>query len=135
MPYTGLLMLQLSKTLPSTRHCHKASAFVCMTGQLTCRALGLPAEAVHTTGNEVSAITVMAHRGTSDIYAVARLKEVAEWEIALNSEGRSPRWLRQLRPYIPGMLLHSWWPSKPCALATQSLQCLLGLADHTHLKP
>ena len=62
-------------------------------------------EPMHTIGNEVSSVTVMAMGGTAAIYSVARLKEVAQWETDLNSNGRSSRWLRQLRPYLTGILL------------------------------
>ena len=64
-------------------------------------------EPMHTTGNETTALTVMARGGTAGIYSVARLREVAEWEIALNNNGRPSRWEQQLRPYLTGMLLAS----------------------------
>ena len=50
-------------------------------------------EPMHTIGNEVTSVTVMAVGGTAGIYSVARLKEVAQWEIDLNSGGRSSRFL------------------------------------------
>ncbi|DBA92833.1 TPA: hypothetical protein ACH3X1_003015 [Trebouxia sp. C0004] len=59
-------------------------------------------EPMHNTGNEVNDVTVMAMGGTAAIYSVARLKEVTEWETDHNSDGRSSRWLRHLRPYSTG---------------------------------
>ncbi len=60
-------------------------------------------EPMHNTGNEITAVTVMARGGTAAIYSVARLREVAEWEIALNNSSRPSRWEQKLRPYLTGI--------------------------------
>ena len=60
---------------------------------------------MHNTGNEVSAVTVKAMGETSAMYTAARYKELAQWETDLNSAGRPSRFMRQLRPYVTGMLL------------------------------
>ncbi|DBB04049.1 TPA: hypothetical protein ACH3X1_013104 [Trebouxia sp. C0004] len=52
---------------------------------------------MHTIGNEVTAVTVMAQGGTAGIHSVARLPEVAKWEVSLNK-----RWEELLSPYLHG---------------------------------
>lgn len=52
---------------------------------------------MHTIGNEVAAITVMAQGGTAAMYSDAWLPEVAKWEISLNK-----RWQELLSPYLHG---------------------------------
>ncbi|DBA77429.1 TPA: hypothetical protein ACH3X1_009261 [Trebouxia sp. C0004] len=82
-------------------------------------------EPMHNTGNEVSAVTVMAMGGTAAIYSVARLKEVTDWETDHNSDGRSSRWLRQLRPYSTGCkdIPNLDWTATPQALSTAKQRC------------
>ncbi len=60
-------------------------------------------EPMHNTSNEITTVTVMARGGTTAIYSVARLREVAEWEIALNNSGQPSRWEQKLRPYLTGI--------------------------------
>ncbi|KAL0042142.1 hypothetical protein WJX77_004487 [Trebouxia sp. C0004] len=82
-------------------------------------------EPMHNTGNEVSAVTVMALGGTAAIYSVARLKEVTDWETDHNSDGQSSRWLRQLRPYSTGCkdIPNLDWTATPQALSTAKQRC------------
>ena len=53
---------------------------------------------MHTIGNEVIAVTVMAQGGTAAIYSVGRLPEVAKRDVSLNK-----RWEELLNPYLHGM--------------------------------
>lgn len=79
---------------------------------------------MHTIGNEVTAVTVMAQGGTAAIYSVARLPEAAKWEVSLNK-----RWEELLNPYLHGIYmqptctcfmhaLHCWMVNPVCAFTT-----------------
>lgn len=52
---------------------------------------------MHTIGGELSGLATMAIGGTAAMYSVARLPEVARWEIAVNN-----RWHDELGPYLDG---------------------------------
>lgn len=59
---------------------------------------GRKPDPMHTLGNEVHAVTDMTLGGTASMYSVARLPEVAKWEILLNN-----RWQDLLGPYLHNM--------------------------------